>query len=86
MTSVYVTLHSTSNIITPNTPALESYPMDGSFVYGLPELHRDAIKKARYVASPGCFATSIELALLPLARAAFCGARSRCRRHHGFVR
>lgn len=42
---------------------------DGSFVYGLPELHRDAIKKARYVASPGCFATSIELALLPLARA-----------------
>jgi N-acetyl-gamma-glutamyl-phosphate reductase len=42
---------------------------DGSFVYGLPELHRDAIRKARYVASPGCFATTIELALLPLARA-----------------
>lgn len=42
---------------------------DGSFVYGLPELHRNAIKNARYVASPGCFATSIELALLPLARA-----------------
>jgi N-acetyl-gamma-glutamyl-phosphate reductase len=42
---------------------------DGTFVYGLPELNRDAIKKAKYVASPGCFATTIELALLPLAKA-----------------
>jgi N-acetyl-gamma-glutamyl-phosphate reductase len=41
----------------------------GTFVYGLPELNRDAIRKTRYVASPGCFATTIELALLPLARA-----------------
>ncbi len=41
----------------------------GTFVYGLPELNRDAIRKARCVASPGCFATTIELALLPLARA-----------------
>ena len=41
----------------------------GTFVYGLPELNREAIKKARYVASPGCFATTIELALLPLAKA-----------------
>jgi N-acetyl-gamma-glutamyl-phosphate reductase len=39
------------------------------FVYGLPELNRDAIRTARAVASPGCFATTIELALLPLARA-----------------
>lgn len=38
------------------------------FVYGLPELNREAIRKARFVASPGCFATTIELALLPLAR------------------
>lgn len=43
--------------------------LDGTFVYGLPELNRDAIKKATYVASPGCFATTIELALLPLAKA-----------------
>jgi N-acetyl-gamma-glutamyl-phosphate reductase len=43
--------------------------LDGTFVYGLPELHREAIKKARYVASPGCFATAIELGLLPLAKA-----------------
>jgi len=39
------------------------------FVYGLPELNREAIRKARFVASPGCFATTITLALLPLARA-----------------
>ena len=39
------------------------------FVYGLPELNRAAIRRARFVASPGCFATTIELALLPLARA-----------------
>lgn len=42
---------------------------DGTFVYGLPELNREKIKAAKYVASPGCFATTIELALLPLARA-----------------
>jgi N-acetyl-gamma-glutamyl-phosphate reductase len=41
----------------------------GTFVYGLPELNREAIKAARAVASPGCFATTIELGLLPLARA-----------------
>src|SRR6185295_16805277 len=41
----------------------------GSFVYGLPELNREAIRAARAVASPGCFATTIELGLLPLARA-----------------
>ena len=43
--------------------------LDGTFVYGLPELNREAIKKAKYVASPGCFATTIELGLLPLAKA-----------------
>jgi N-acetyl-gamma-glutamyl-phosphate reductase len=41
----------------------------GTFVYGLPELNRAAIRSARAVASPGCFATTIELGLLPLARA-----------------
>jgi N-acetyl-gamma-glutamyl-phosphate/LysW-gamma-L-alpha-aminoadipyl-6-phosphate reductase len=40
----------------------------GTFVYGLPELYRHTIRTAKYVASPGCFATTIELALLPLAR------------------
>jgi N-acetyl-gamma-glutamyl-phosphate/LysW-gamma-L-alpha-aminoadipyl-6-phosphate reductase len=42
--------------------------VDGLFTYGLPELNRDAIRKARYLASPGCFATTIALGLLPLAR------------------
>jgi N-acetyl-gamma-glutamyl-phosphate reductase len=41
---------------------------EGRFVYGLPELNRAAIAKARYVASPGCFATAIALGLMPLAR------------------
>jgi N-acetyl-gamma-glutamyl-phosphate/LysW-gamma-L-alpha-aminoadipyl-6-phosphate reductase len=40
-----------------------------TFVYGLPELHRERLRGAKYVASPGCFATTIELALLPLAAA-----------------
>lgn len=38
------------------------------FVYGLPELNREAIREARHVANPGCFATCIQLALLPAAR------------------
>ncbi|HWW42329.1 N-acetyl-gamma-glutamyl-phosphate reductase [Pedobacter sp.] len=37
------------------------------WVYGLPELNREAIRTANYVANPGCFATCIQLALLPLA-------------------
>lgn len=39
------------------------------FVYGLPELNREEIKKATRVANPGCFATAIQLALFPLAAA-----------------
>lgn len=39
------------------------------FVYGLTEHNRERIRGARTVASPGCFATTIELGLLPLARA-----------------
>jgi N-acetyl-gamma-glutamyl-phosphate reductase len=38
-----------------------------SFVYGLPELNKPDIKNAQYIANPGCFATAIQLALLPLA-------------------
>lgn len=37
------------------------------FVYGLPELNRARIQSAQYIANPGCFATGIQLALLPLA-------------------
>ncbi len=39
------------------------------FVYGLPELNRDAICLAGRIANPGCFATGIQLSLLPLAAA-----------------
>ena len=39
------------------------------FVYGLPEMNRERIRQARRVANPGCFATAIQLALLPLAAA-----------------
>lgn len=39
-----------------------------SFVYGLPELNYEAIKSTQLVANPGCFATGIQLALLPLAK------------------
>ena len=39
------------------------------YVYGLPELQTDAIAGAASVANPGCFATAIQLALLPLAKA-----------------
>jgi N-acetyl-gamma-glutamyl-phosphate reductase len=42
---------------------------DRNFVYGLPELNRDAIATARNIANPGCFATAIQLGLLPLAKA-----------------
>ncbi len=40
-----------------------------TFIYGLPELNRDKIKQANNIANPGCFATTIELGLLPLAKA-----------------
>jgi N-acetyl-gamma-glutamyl-phosphate reductase len=39
------------------------------FIYGLPELNRDQIKAAANIANPGCFATAIQLGLLPLAKA-----------------
>ena len=40
---------------------------DHDYVYGLPELNKPAIAKAQHVANPGCFATCIQLALLPAA-------------------
>ena len=38
-----------------------------NFVYGLPELNKTEVSTAKYIANPGCFATAIQLALLPLA-------------------
>ena len=40
-----------------------------SFIYGLPELNKEQIKSANNIANPGCFATAIQLGLLPLAKA-----------------
>ncbi|ULQ56940.1 N-acetyl-gamma-glutamyl-phosphate reductase [Flavihumibacter rivuli] len=42
---------------------------DRQFVYGLPELQREEIRQASNIANPGCFATAIQLGLLPLAKA-----------------
>lgn len=39
------------------------------YVYGLPEINRERLRAARFVANPGCFATAIQLAVLPLASA-----------------
>ncbi len=47
------------------------YRLEGEgneFMYGLPELNRRRICKSRFVANPGCFATCIQLGLLPLAK------------------
>jgi N-acetyl-gamma-glutamyl-phosphate reductase len=44
-----------------------------TFVYGLPELNYEAIKQAKNIANPGCFATGIQLGLLPLAKAGLLG-------------
>lgn len=39
------------------------------FIYGLPELNKDSLKGAKHIANPGCFATCIQLGVLPLASA-----------------
>jgi N-acetyl-gamma-glutamyl-phosphate reductase len=46
---------------------------DRKFVYGLPEYQHEAIRKAKNIANPGCFATAIQLGLLPLAKAGLLG-------------
>jgi N-acetyl-gamma-glutamyl-phosphate reductase len=50
-------------------PLLNKHP----FVYGLPELNRESIRSAHYIANPGCFATAIQLGLLPLAQEGLLG-------------
>ncbi len=50
-------------------PQLNGHP----FVYGLPELNREEIRSAHGIANPGCFATAIQLGLLPLAKAGLLG-------------
>lgn len=50
-------------------PLLDGQPV----IYGLPELNREAIRTARHIANPGCFATALQLGLLPLAKAGLLG-------------
>jgi N-acetyl-gamma-glutamyl-phosphate reductase len=47
---------------------LDRNDMQADFVYGLTETNRDAIRSARYVANPGCFATATLLALAPMVK------------------
>ncbi|MEW6467442.1 MAG: N-acetyl-gamma-glutamyl-phosphate reductase [Bacteroidota bacterium] len=46
----------------------QDFRVGSDFTYGLPELNREKIGRSRQVANPGCFATAIQLALLPLAK------------------
>lgn len=46
-------------------PTINNQPV----IYGLPELNREQIRSAQHIANPGCFATAIQLGLLPLAKA-----------------
>ena len=62
------------NQFSANTKIIDlstDYRMDGEheFVYGLPEFNKKKIKNANFIANPGCFATAISLAILPLAKA-----------------
>ena len=41
----------------------------GKAVYGLPEINRDAVKKAQLIANPGCYPTAVQLGFLPLIEA-----------------
>ena len=45
----------------------DAFFYDKEFVYGLPELQKEVIKSAKHIANPGCFATALQLAILPLA-------------------
>ncbi len=62
--------YKTSIIDLSNDLRLLNYSSGREFIYGLSELNRDRIKKARNISNPGCFATVIQLALLPLANMA----------------
>lgn len=63
-------ISATTGIIDLSTDFRSEEEAEGAgrhFVYGLPELCRDEIRSATAIANPGCFATAIQLALLPLA-------------------
>ncbi|AQG80400.1 N-acetyl-gamma-glutamyl-phosphate reductase [Spirosoma montaniterrae] len=65
----FMTEHEISDDVTVIDLSADFRDESDDFVYGLPELNRDRIAEATRVANPGCFATAIQLALLPLAKA-----------------
>ena len=58
---------------------------DHDYVYGLPEINRPAIEKALHVANPGCFATCIQLGLLPAAQMKLLNEDVAVRCHHSLL-
>jgi N-acetyl-gamma-glutamyl-phosphate reductase len=64
---------STKIIDLGNDFRLNGHAGERAFVYGLPEFQREKIRAAKNVANPGCFATAIQLGLLPLAKAGLLG-------------
>ncbi|WP_338410308.1 N-acetyl-gamma-glutamyl-phosphate reductase [uncultured Flavobacterium sp.] len=71
--SLWIETHEINNdlkiIDLGNDYRIENTFSKGEFIYGLPEINTDAIKKAQFISNPGCFASAIQLALLPLAKA-----------------
>ncbi len=55
--------------LTPNATLRHAQDQTRNFTYGLPELNKEKIQSATNIANPGCFATAIQLGLLPLAKA-----------------
>lgn len=51
-----------------NNKLLSAHSKEHEFVYGLPEINKENIRKSQNIANPGCFATAIQLGLLPLAK------------------
>lgn len=64
------------HVVPPSVAVIDlgnDFRLDDRFVYGLPELNKAAIRTSKRIANPGCFATAIQLALLPLAHAQLLG-------------
>ena len=58
----------TNGLPADDVAATKPTPAVHDFVYGLPEINRERIRAARHIANPGCFATCIQLGLLPAAK------------------
>ncbi len=58
----------TNGLPADDIAATKPTPAVHDFVYGLPEINREHIRAARHIANPGCFATCIQLGLLPAAK------------------